>query len=453
MARWSLRHQGVRQKLFVAFALMSIIPLLVLVYLAATYLIPQAILWWHVPLVIAISAVVATLGFVVARDLVMPVVRVVRQARILASEGQLDHEVTVERADEIGELGVALNRINQRIRDHLGQLRQYGGQVKELNLEIHHRILAFSHLLQVSNLISQGAPLDEVLEYVVEKLSQSDEADLYALLLPAEGRDQLVVRIASGADPQPVARLQGTVVTSAWLSRLLREAQAPVIVDGRHRGLHEHRELQRVFGLTNAVIAPAVARGRCLALVITGNRRSEEAFADQAVEMTRVFAKQIAIAMETDLLAQRAKALTITDELTGLYNDAYLRQRLDEEIRRAAQFHHPCAVLWVELETVHDEVLKRFAQLVLAQVTPADKVARVHEGTFGVILPERTKREAIRVAEAIRQRAEDASDHLAIAVGVSENPLDGATAEELLAKAQAAAQRAKREGKHQVMAS
>lgn len=452
----SLTHQNLQQKLRVAFALMSLIPLSVLAYFAAAYLAPEIPFGWHVPLVIAVCAVVALLGFIVARDLILPVARVAQHARTLAAGGALEDDTPLARTDEVGELSLALGRINQRIRDYVGQLQHYGGQVKTLNIEIHNRILAFSNLLQVSNLISQGVPLEEVLAYVVEKLSQVDETECYALVVPTDTRDQLLIQIACGAAPQ-AASLQGAVVSSAWLARVVRDPRGPVVVDDARRGQHESRELQRVFGLTNAVIAPAVSRGRCLALLVMGNTRPQGSFPDEVVETARVFAKQVAIAMETDRLAKQAKALTITDEVTGFYNEAYLRRQLEEEVRRAVQFHHPCAWILLALDGgvgPADDVLQQVADVLRGQVTPVDKIGRVHDGVFGVLVPERTKREAMAMAETIRRRVAEAGPRrLTVSVGVSENPLDGATGEELWTKAQDALTRAQAQGRDRVIAS
>lgn len=463
--------QGLRHQFHVAFSLMAVIPLLVLVYLTVTYL-PRTRTTWDIGLIIALCGLIAGLGYLVARDLILPILAVAHDARRLAAGQHLERDLPVTRPDEIGELNEALNHINQRIRDHMVQLNQYGEQVKQLNTEIHKRVLALSNLLQVSNLMTQGAALDEVLDCCMEKLAQIEESDLYALLVPGDQAEAFCLQMAHGSNPQQVARLRGTTVRSAWLAQCARQMPAVVTVDAGHPLVLEAGELQRLFGLTNAVVVPVISRGRCLALVVTGHRQAHFTFPEDVLETTKVFAKQIAIAMENDLLMKQAKALAVTDEVTGVYNDQYLRARLEEEVRRAAMFHHACSLVLVNVDDfgrvaqaygqlASEEVLRQVAQTLQQQVTAIDKVARLQGDQFGIILPERTKREAIELAETLRHAVEAMrvavdhgvfSDRITISVGVSENPLDGATAVELIEKGEQALQLAKRQGKNRIVA-
>ncbi len=469
--RFSLFSQGVRHKFLVAASLMATIPLLVLLYLVVTYILPHADFTWSIVAIVALCAVIAGLGTLVARDLILPITTIAKGARQLADGQRLEQELPADREDELGDLSAAMNRLNERIRNHMTQLRDYGEQVRELNTEVHQRVLALSNLLQVGHLISQGVSLQEVFDCVIEKLSQIEAADLYALLIPSDD-GTLAFQVVHGTDPRRTALLKGTAVVSAWLTRVLRESQQPVAVDARHRAPAEVQELEQVFNLTNALAVPVTSRGRGIAVVLLGNRRPDFTFSDEVFETSRIFAKQVAIAMEKDALTRRASALTMTDELTGLYNERYLRTRLEEEVKRAGLFHHPCSLLLVGLDgfdriqreyglLAAEGCLKQAADLFLKAVGPVDKVARLQDAAFGLLFPERTKREALELAETLRRAVaaafasgRDASAYaLTMSGGVSENPLDGAIAEELWQKAEAALSLAKRQGRNRIIAS
>lgn len=450
---------------------MATIPLLVLLYVSVTYALPHTQFAWSIIAIVALSMTIAGLGAVVARDMVIPITTLAKNARQLAEGRSLEGDLPINRADELGDLSSSMNRLNQRIRMHMDQLREYGEQVHELNTEIHQRVLAFSNLLHVGNLISQGVPVDEVFSCAIEKLSQIEEADLYALLLPAEG-DQFRLHVVHGANPQHVALLKGATLSSDWLARLTREAQQPLVIDARNRPAQEAQELERLFGVTNAVIVPVISRSRSVAFVLVGNRAPDFAFDDEVLETTKIFAKQVAIAMENDSLTKRASALTVTDEMTGLYNERYLRARLDEEIKRAGLFHHPCSLILLDLDGFQqvaramgtlaaETCLKQAATTILELVGPVDQVARVQDDAFALLLPERTKRDAIELAETLRRRVasalgtngRNAPAPVTVSGGISENPLDGATAEELWSKAEHALRLAKRQGKNRIIAS
>jgi diguanylate cyclase (GGDEF)-like protein len=174
------------------------------------------------------------------------------------------------------------------------------------------------------------------------------------------------------------------------------------------------------------------------------------------IDLTSVFVKQGAIALENELLLRKNKALSTRDEVTGLYNETYIRQRLDEEIRRAIAYQRPCALLAFTIDgfdayrqrqepAESDRALKKVGRVIQDAVTEIDRVGRFASNEFVVVLPERNKRQAIDVAEEIRRRVEfafsssvDNEERLTVSGSVAENPLDGVTAEDLLMKSRAA---------------
>lgn len=464
----SLLPQGMRAKLVVAFGLMSVLPLLVLGYVVMNYVYPHVDSGTDLTLIIILSVVIALLGFSVARGLVMPVIMLASEARAIAA-GETGHAGDLKAPDELGELGDALGQISKRVRDNMGQLKVYGEQTKHLNLEINRRILSLSHVLQISNLITQGVKLEEVRRFILEKLTQFDGVELNALIEPSGDENTFLVRVAMGTDPTVARPLLDKRLVSPWLQRALDRGQT-LIVDGQHGAPHEREHLQQLLGMTNGVCQPLAAGGQGMALLLTMNRVPEYTFDDDALELLRVFAKQMAIAIENDLLVRRAEALKVIDDLTGLYNAAYMHGRLEEELRRAMRYHRPCSLLLLNVDDFRqvqalyggltsEGVLKGIAERVKGQVTDVDRVGRMGPDEFAVILPERNKREALEAGEAICQAirqhafmngAQRIPKPLTVSVGFSENPLDGSTAEELWTKAAQALKQAKGQGKNRV---
>ena len=103
-------------------------------------------------------------------------------------------------------------------------------------------------------------------------------------------------------------------------------------------------------------------------------------------------------------------------------------------------------------------MLKRLGWILLESVTEIDRVGRLGGNAFAVLLPERNKRQAMELAEAIRKRVEfafsgeaDTTKRVTLSGGVSENPIDGVTAEELMGKAREAIGDARLRGKNCVV--
>ena len=462
--------QSLREKLVVAFVLMSIVPLLVLGYVVSNYVFPHLDTLWDLSLVVLLTVGISFLGLVVARSIVLPVVKLASEAQAIA-EGHLEQQVDVQAPGEVGALGVALNQITVRVRENMEQLRVYGEQTRHLNLEINKRILTFSHLLQVSNLITQSANVEETLSFILEKLTHLEEAQLSCLLQPTEEPNVFLVRSARCVDPDQAEALMRTKrVVAPWLARVLSR-QEPFIIDGVASSSHEGELLQQLFGMTNGVCQPLVSLGKVVGVLISANRKTDFRFDKDTLELLGIFAKQMSIAYENDLLARRAEELRVTDELTGLYNASYMKERLEEEILRALRYHRSCSLVVFNLdnfrqfskfygESASEDILRQVASLLKGETSEVDRIGRMDSDAFAVILPERNKREAIDFAESVRRKIGSASfingskrlaGALTVSGGVSENPLDGSTSDELLTKATEALKQAKVQGKNRVV--
>lgn len=465
-----LMPRGLREKLVVAFSLMAVLPLLVLGYVVTNFVFPNLTSLWDLSLVVGLTLLLALLGFVVARQLVLPVIRMASDVQAIA-QGELERRVYTGGPGEMGDLGMALNQVTQRVRENMAQLKIHGEQVHHLNLEINRRILVFSNILQVSNLITQSAEVEEIRAFILEKLIQLDEVELDCFLEPAGEKDSFLVQSCAGVDLNQTGSLLHTKLVSPWLQKILSEHRF-LLMDSSTTASYEREVLQQLLGVENAACIPIRALGKGVGVLVCANRRSNFAFGEDTLEFLHIFARQLAIAIENDGLIKRAQELEVLDQLTGLYNATYLKQRLTEEVQRAIRYHRSCSLLLLNLDDFQEfeelcgglaaeSALRQVAQLLRGEVSDVDRVGRWGSDEFAVILPERNKRESIALAEGIRRKMEETdfvkgSKHpsrlLTVSVGVSENPLDGATSEGLFLKAQEAVKLAKKQGKNRVVA-
>ena len=176
----SLSSRGLRPKLKIAFALMSVIPLLICFnyifpsFFSGFFLIKTTI---SLIFIVAFSVLFAALGFIIAKEMVDQFLRISTDARIIAS-GNLNHKITIEREDEIGDLGNSLSELTHRIQSNMEELQSYSEKTREINQEVNKRVIALSNLLHISNLISQGGAISEILEIVLEKIIQIGDSNL-----------------------------------------------------------------------------------------------------------------------------------------------------------------------------------------------------------------------------------------------------------------------------------
>jgi diguanylate cyclase (GGDEF)-like protein len=102
-----------------------------------------------------------------------------------------------------------------------------------------------------------------------------------------------------------------------------------------------------------------------------------------------------------------------------------------------------------------DEMLRNLAAVLSRSLRPGDFIARWRVGDeFLVLLPQTAERDALMVAERLRQAVQVESMGwqipVTISIGVSTYPMDGDTTEELLLAVEKALKHSKENGKNQV---
>jgi len=184
------------------------------------------------------------------------------------------------------------------------------------------------------------------------------------------------------------------------------------------------------------------------------------------VTAIRTILETAALALDNALTLERAEALSVTDDLTRLYNSRYLHQILRRETKRAMRSGRPLSLLFVDLDgfkQVNDnyghlagsKALGEAGAVIRACARETDVVARFGGDEFSVILPETSSQGAAIVAARIRERlssfqflaADGLSVHLTASIGVATLPDVATSTEELLRAADTAMYHVKAVGK------
>ncbi len=166
---------------------------------------------------------------------------------------------------------------------------------------------------------------------------------------------------------------------------------------------------------------------------------------------------------------RQLEALSVTDDLTGLFNHRAMQQRLKDEFLRAQRYNDPLSVLMIDIDhfkavnDAHghlfgDRVLVDLAGVLKAAVRETDFVARYGGEEFLVILPQTHFSGCLPVAERIWRNVGahrftdgklDAA--LTVSIGVAFFPSKNVVSvERLLENADQALYQAKREGRNRI---
>jgi len=437
----SLASRSLRPQLVVAFSLMSVLPILLLLSFVFPSFLPPA----AKPVVLAVIVLFAIAGFSLMKRVIDSVISISRGVRSLAS-GEVSARISCPRQDELGELSTALNELASRIKSNMDELKVYGERTRSINTQINRQLVALGGLLEISNLISQGVELEEVFAAAISKVALFSNGEFAFLMM----------RSAEAYEMNGQYGLKGHVLSSLKLSAnaylldgLLKGPQVVGAKDAGTRGTAS--DLLKLLDATHLLTYPIHVGGQPKGFVAIGNRLPEAPFGDEEMELIGVFAKQVSLAVENKFLSCRIKEIEIRDAATGLFNKRYLVQRLDEEILRSISNQRPCAFIVLQVtnwQALLDSVGKeeagawtrKIADTLKAEARSFDCVGRLGEEIYGLVVPEKNKRQAEQTARLLLEKVNAALAAKGRAwqprfeVAVAENPIDGADAAGLLQK-------------------
>jgi len=225
-----------------------------------------------------------------------------------------------------------------------------------------------------------------------------------------------------------------------------------------------------------AVMAfPLSCRGRSVGAIMGLDRVAstrEPRLAAPMLRALRILLEPASVALDNALLLKRVEALSVTDDLTHLYNSRYLNSMLRRETKRASRGGRPLSLLFIDLDgfkSVNDthghlcgsRALFEAATVIRGCARETDVVARFGGDEFAVVLPDTGGEGAFAVGERVRERlaahhflaSEGLDIRLTASVGVATFPNVATSADELVSAADRAMYAVKAAGKNAIQAA
>jgi diguanylate cyclase (GGDEF)-like protein len=260
---------------------------------------------------------------------------------------------------------------------------------------------------------------------------------------------------------------------SATLEPAARVVATWVLRHGREFSTANLRKDARVAGSAGAVWAwPLQCRSQAVAALVIIERQTAKQTPRLSPAVSALVDAALqgpAQALDNALRLRHAEALSVTDDLTKLYNSRHLNQVLRRESKRASRSGRPLSLVFLDLDGfkgVNDRhghlagsrALIESAAVIRRCARETDLVARFGGDEFAIVLPDTGSEGAASVGDRVRERmashdfltGEGLHVHLTVSVGVATLPDVAASPEELMKAADAAMYRVKGSGKNGV---
>jgi diguanylate cyclase (GGDEF)-like protein len=302
----------------------------------------------------------------------------------------------------------------------------------------------------------------KIAELVVERAATWVPAPCWAIL-SSDLSGQLSVLADRGLMPDMGPTLYGI---ANWVMQRNEEF---VAADLRKDVRIRHSSIGSVLAF------PLSCRGRRIGGLVALDRLPsdrEPRLAPSMLRAVRLLLEPVAVALDNALLLKRAQALSVTDDLTHLYNSRYLNLVLRRETKRASRNGRPLSLLFIDLDGfkgINDRyghlfgsrALIEAAAVIRGSARETDVVSRFGGDEFAIVLPDTGGEGAFAVGERVRERiathqflAGDGLDiRLTASVGVATLPDVAASADELMHAADKAMYQVKESGKNGIQAA
>ncbi len=298
--------------------------------------------------------------------------------------------------------------------------------------------------------------LDTLLSRIVAIIREVMGYYMVSILLPTDTAGELRVGAHSGYATDitgltiPVDQgITGWVYTRG-VAQIIPDVQG----EPRYIGLDDQVRSELAF--------PLISRGHVVG-VLNAESQHADAFTEADVALMSAVGSQLASSLEVAQLHDSLKREASHDPLTRLNNRRLFLERIQQQISLATAGGESFSILFLDVDQLKrindtyghlagDALLREVSNALLDAVRGEDVVARYGGDEFVVLLPATGAPAAIIVAQRVsdgiaRHRFMAGRDLLQIpgvSLGVATFPQDGATAEELLAAADATLYRQKR---------
>lgn len=325
-----------------------------------------------------------------------------------------------------------------------------GPAVQGLVDEVHRR----SADLELVGQLMRELPRDaDVRDALCRAARESTAAD-FAVLMEETAPGLLTLVTTDGVALSPMSVEMGVEPTAAGIAFLSHQ---PYFVPDMADDPEVSARLVQATGARSGLFQPLRLDGRVLGVLVLGWCEPLPDPGGRVRRLAQILALDAANALARADLVARLDAEAKVDPLTGTLNRRQLSTELHREIDRSERTHQPLSVAMLDLDhfkifndtfghPAGDRLLTEFATAIKGELRSVDVVARYGGEEFLLLLPSCGPEMAAVVANRVRRSVPHGQTcSLGVATYEAGEPQD-----RLIARADAALYRAKREGRDRV---
>lgn len=350
-----------------------------------------------------------------------------------------------------------------------GRLRSLTRRYREVLDRVREQAEKLDLLVETAKAANSLLDPERVMQLVMDRTQEFLGAEGWAFYLLVESPERIDFDVTRGGFGREITiqRQSAELGIAAWVVKHKR----PVAIEDVGRDSRWADEPSRPGGVDvrSLLCIPLSSRGRVIGAVEIMNKASGGAFGEDDIESLRTMMEPSAITIENAILFKKLEEMSVTDDLTRLYNSRYLNHFLQQEVKRSKRYGYHVSLLFLDLDgfkSVNDRfghlagsrTLVEVGRVIKATVRETDIVSRYGGDEFTVVLPQTGIEGATVIADRVREGLQEhpfleamgLSVRLTASIGIACYPSHGESREELIGHADRAMYRVKERGKNGV---
>ncbi len=320
---------------------------------------------------------------------------------------------------------------------------------------------------QLARSLTSSFDLDTILRTILEHMERFIQADLWTLLMLDETRNELYYAIAAGGGQEALRdlRVQVGEGVAGWVVEHGETLIVPETVDDPRLNQTDTGQPRAV---RSVIALPLRGRKGTQGAIEILNPRADQ-MNDYTVAFLHILADHAAIAIENARDMARIQQLTITDDITGLYNVRHLYDVLGRELERSRQKKLPVSLAFLDLDRfklvndahghlVGSELLALTGQRLKELSRAGDECFRYGGDEFVILMLETGHEAAMTQSKALLRDLMETSFQMkngltltvSASVGLASAPADGTSLHAVIRAADARMYAVKNSGRGQV---
>lgn len=289
-------------------------------------------------------------------------------------------------------------------------------QIKKSEEEVARHAKNMESILTITRMVSQIPTTNTMLVNVLDKVNISLGADKSCIYTLDRVKKRLKMKAYRGLSDTNIRHYSDIPLTETQLLNLQqwKDLSSPY-EETIGKGASDRMKNALKENMAHSYIAsPLVVKDNVIGILYIV-RDKEYAFTDNEIELLTAISFEIAIGLDNAELLEKTVALSLTDELTELYNRRHFYDSLEMEIYRTKRFGQPFSIALLDLNRFKeyndryghssgDRFLQVFSKALRSSFRKTDIICRYGGDEFSVILPSTDAEAAKTIVERFRNK-------------------------------------------------